>query len=355
MSFQTNSESMFRYPEQVQHGEILTEQDQKYITDFFNTLTTEEPPSHMMDITQNNVTSIPFPESLHQSSPRGFSPGYGHGFEENVGYAGPSGYIYQPIGSASITIPANTGHLQYNYQQVHVYNDYAQQYPQNHQIPPLNNGGMSNIGKAKSTPASALYIKTEPISLPNRRQRSTSPPRLNSMSKPPLKRTPSRRKSNKISDSNGISTEARSDEGNSSSPTPHQTTSFTSGTNGTSSTPGSPKISSTSESNNQTPSTPTSNRGGRGKKGTHELLTEAEKKANHIASEQKRRQNIRLGFDQLVEIVPTLSQCHRSEALILQKSVEYIQQLLMQKNELKERVKSLESTLGDTPDHLDDS
>lgn len=62
-----------------------------------------------------------------------------------------------------------------------------------------------------------------------------------------------------------------------------------------------------------------SSRGGRGKKPPHELLTEAEKKANHIASEQKRRQNIRVGFDQLVDIVPTLSQCHRSEALILQK------------------------------------
>lgn len=59
--------------------------------------------------------------------------------------------------------------------------------------------------------------------------------------------------------------------------------------------------------------------GGRNKKAPHELLTEAEKKANHIASEQKRRQNIRVGFDQLVDIVPTLSQNHRSEAMILQK------------------------------------
>lgn len=50
-----------------------------------------------------------------------------------------------------------------------------------------------------------------------------------------------------------------------------------------------------------------------------ELLTDAEKKANHIASEQKRRQNIRIGFDSLVDIVPSLSDCHRSEALILQK------------------------------------
>ncbi|CAO3693746.1 unnamed protein product [Umbelopsis ramanniana] len=66
----------------------------------------------------------------------------------------------------------------------------------------------------------------------------------------------------------------------------------------------------------QTPAKP---RTGRSKKPAHELLTEAEKKANHIASEQKRRQNIRVGFDQLVDIVPTLSQSHRSEAIILQK------------------------------------
>jgi hypothetical protein len=55
------------------------------------------------------------------------------------------------------------------------------------------------------------------------------------------------------------------------------------------------------------------------KKVTHELLSEDQKKANHIASEQKRRANIRVGFDKLIDIVPTLSTGHRSEALILQK------------------------------------
>lgn len=92
----------------------------------------------------------------------------------------------------------------------------------------------------------------------------------------------------------------------------------------------------------------------RAKKAPHELLTEAEKKANHIASEQKRRQNIRIGFDSLVEIVPTLSECHRSEALILQKSVDYIQRLLNQKNELKNRVRVLQANLGE-PLEDDDS
>ncbi|KAF9571021.1 hypothetical protein EC968_001108 [Mortierella alpina] len=89
------------------------------------------------------------------------------------------------------------------------------------------------------------------------------------------------------------------------------------------------------------------------KKPHHELLTEAEKKANHIASEQKRRQNIRVGFDSLVEIVPTLSDCHRSEAVILQKSVDYIHRLMNQKNELKSRVRDLQAHLGDPLDDMD--
>lgn len=58
---------------------------------------------------------------------------------------------------------------------------------------------------------------------------------------------------------------------------------------------------------------------GRARKLPHELLSEDQKKANHIASEQKRRANIRLGFDQLVDIVPGLDTYHRSEAYILQK------------------------------------
>ncbi|ORZ00417.1 hypothetical protein BCR43DRAFT_485181 [Syncephalastrum racemosum] len=89
---------------------------------------------------------------------------------------------------------------------------------------------------------------------------------------------------------------------------------------------------------------------GRGRKPPHELLTDAQKKANHIASEQKRRANIRIGFDQLVDIVPTLSHCHRSESLILQKSADYIRQLVDTKNLLRERVRELQTVLGDVPD-----
>ncbi|CDS14313.1 hypothetical protein LRAMOSA06483 [Lichtheimia ramosa] len=92
----------------------------------------------------------------------------------------------------------------------------------------------------------------------------------------------------------------------------------------------------------------------RPRKAPHELLSEAEKKANHIASEQKRRQNIRLGFEQLIEVVPALSQGNRSEALILQKSVEHIRNLVSTKNDLKNQVRSLQEQLGE-PSYDDDS
>ncbi|KAI9137509.1 hypothetical protein BKA69DRAFT_1090041 [Paraphysoderma sedebokerense] len=92
-----------------------------------------------------------------------------------------------------------------------------------------------------------------------------------------------------------------------------------------------------------------------GKKGKkkakgRELLSEQEKKKNHILSEQKRRQNIRAGFDMLVELVPNLSQLQRSEAVILQKSVEYIKTLLDEKDSVKERVRNLKIMAGELPE-----
>ncbi|KAG2203432.1 hypothetical protein INT46_006873 [Mucor plumbeus] len=95
---------------------------------------------------------------------------------------------------------------------------------------------------------------------------------------------------------------------------------------------------------------PTRSKVGRVRKPAHELLSEDQKKANHIASEQKRRANIRIGFDQLADIVPTLDSCNRSEALILQKSVNYIRDLVQDKNNLRERVRNLQTALGDIPD-----
>jgi len=53
-------------------------------------------------------------------------------------------------------------------------------------------------------------------------------------------------------------------------------------------------------------------------------LTDQEKKNNHIASEQKRRQAIREGFDKLADIVPGMKGQGRSENLVLQNTIDYL-------------------------------
>ena len=50
------------------------------------------------------------------------------------------------------------------------------------------------------------------------------------------------------------------------------------------------------------------------RKAGHVLLTEAEKKANHIASEQKRRANIRKGYELLCDLIPALNENEEAEA-----------------------------------------
>ena len=53
-------------------------------------------------------------------------------------------------------------------------------------------------------------------------------------------------------------------------------------------------------------------------------LTEQEKKNNHIASEQKRRQAIRDGFDRLANLVPGLQGLGRSENIVLSGTLDYL-------------------------------
>jgi heteromeric Ino2p/Ino4p transcription factor len=76
-------------------------------------------------------------------------------------------------------------------------------------------------------------------------------------------------------------------------------------------------------------------------------LTEQEKKNNHIASEQKRRQAIREGFDRLAEIVPTMSGQGRSEAVMLSATVTYMRSQLAKKDALKEMAAKLNVSDGD--------
>lgn len=63
-------------------------------------------------------------------------------------------------------------------------------------------------------------------------------------------------------------------------------------------------------------------------------LTESEKKNNHITSEQKRRQNIRTGYDRLSETVPKLEGLARSEAYVLQETVSFGRALVTRRLEL---------------------
>ncbi|KAM0441047.1 hypothetical protein ACHAPT_000352 [Fusarium lateritium] len=67
-------------------------------------------------------------------------------------------------------------------------------------------------------------------------------------------------------------------------------------------------------------------------------LTEEEKKQNHIASEQKRRQAIREGFDRLTELVPGLEGQGRSEGLVLKRTVDYMREQLSERQAIIDRI-----------------
>ncbi|KAF3764709.1 hypothetical protein M406DRAFT_42026 [Cryphonectria parasitica EP155] len=69
-------------------------------------------------------------------------------------------------------------------------------------------------------------------------------------------------------------------------------------------------------------------------------LTEAQKRQNHISSEQKRRQAIRDGFDKLSNMVPGLEGMGRSEGLVLNRTVEHI---LLQIQERKDLIAQIEA------------
>ncbi|RDL42482.1 HLH, helix-loop-helix DNA-binding protein [Venustampulla echinocandica] len=76
-------------------------------------------------------------------------------------------------------------------------------------------------------------------------------------------------------------------------------------------------------------------------------LSEHEKKANHIASEQKRRQAIREGFDRLTELVPGLEGQGRSESVVLKKTVDYMRAQLDERRRLVARIEELGGHVDD--------
>lgn len=73
------------------------------------------------------------------------------------------------------------------------------------------------------------------------------------------------------------------------------------------------------------------------------LLTEEEKRANHIASEQKRRNTIRTGFKEMTDLVPTLKNVNHSKSTILFKAADYIKYLDKRSQELRDKVASLQA------------
>lgn len=89
-----------------------------------------------------------------------------------------------------------------------------------------------------------------------------------------------------------------------------------------------------------------------------ELLTTEEKRANHIASEQKRRSTIRTGFKDLTEIIPTLKNMNNSKSAVLFKAVDYIRYLEKRNRGLRDKLHTLtvRVQLQDTgPHHMTSS
>lgn len=73
-----------------------------------------------------------------------------------------------------------------------------------------------------------------------------------------------------------------------------------------------------------------------------DLLTDDEKRINHIASEQKRRNTIRTGFKDLTDMIPTLKNINNSKSTILFKAVEFIKHLDKRNRGLHEKIASLQ-------------
>ena len=76
-------------------------------------------------------------------------------------------------------------------------------------------------------------------------------------------------------------------------------------------------------------------------------LTAEQKKKNHIESEKKRREAIRAGFEKLAEIVPGVQGQGRSEAVVLQATVQYLRDLLGKKAELAKQAQTRGMSEGD--------
>ncbi|KAL6711113.1 hypothetical protein ACN47E_006988 [Coniothyrium glycines] len=69
-------------------------------------------------------------------------------------------------------------------------------------------------------------------------------------------------------------------------------------------------------------------------------LTDAQKKENHIRSEQKRREAIREGFDRLASIVPGMEGQGRSEAVVLEATIKLMREKIIERQEIMRRARA---------------
>ncbi|KAJ4421883.1 hypothetical protein N0V82_003483 [Gnomoniopsis sp. IMI 355080] len=78
-------------------------------------------------------------------------------------------------------------------------------------------------------------------------------------------------------------------------------------------------------------------------------LTDAQKRQNHITSEQKRREAIRRGFDKICEVLPGLEGQGRSEGVVLNETTKLLLEAIIERKRL---VAEVERRGGVVPEHL---
>ncbi|CDH53643.1 predicted protein [Lichtheimia corymbifera JMRC:FSU:9682] len=76
------------------------------------------------------------------------------------------------------------------------------------------------------------------------------------------------------------------------------------------------------------------------------IMNEVEKRANHTASEQKRRNAIRAALNDMTQIVPGLQEANINKSTILFKAAEYIHHLNRRNRRLRERIAELHHKAG---------
>lgn len=81
-------------------------------------------------------------------------------------------------------------------------------------------------------------------------------------------------------------------------------------------------------------------------KAARENLTEEQKRTNHILSEQKRRNLIKTGFDDLCSLVPELRGGGFSKSAVLLQAADYLDEVLKGNNELRQQLNQLRAGNG---------